>query len=406
MSKLLCARYALTLGVALGVLASGATAQQDATQAVYEGDSQSVENAAFLGGGSNVELVQFQSGMADLGLGSTGCTHQIVAGVEYLQLRATHSQQIAYVENNTVDLANNNEFIRYHQFEFSHDPSYRLYVGCRIPECGQEFRFTYSNFSSDGDFNSVAQVGPSGSGTVDIAAPFEVVPAGDGDTLFGNASVDLDNFDLACMKTIPLGCALGCSDCGDCCDPCGDGCCDPCGCWCPAWDITWTGAVRFADISSQLNYANNIVSTTAVPSRSAYSRVDFTGVGLRGGFLGRRYFGKTGMTSVFLKADLSLLVGDLDYSAVGTDATGSNVFTPTSISCTHVIPVTEIEAGGTVALTKSMNLSAGYLFSAWHDLGHRAEYNFAATTGGQLNSFDDANILAFDGWFLRAEGAF
>lgn len=402
MRHFLRARYALTLGLALGLLATTAGAQQDAMLAVFEGDAQGVENAGFVGSDSDVQLVSCDSPLADLGLGASGCSHQIVVGGEFLMVRATHSEQQAYVENNTVNLGTNQEYIRFHPFESNFDPSFRVYGGIRIPECGQEFRFTYTNFSSSGDFTSVAQSGAAGVGPVDIAAPFEVVPVGTGDTLFGSSSVDLNNFDLACMKTIPLGCALG-AGCGDCCDDC----CGPCGCWCPAWDITWSGGVRFADVSSELNYGNNIISTTVpVANRTAQSLVEFTGVGLRGGFLGRRYFGKSGMTSVFLKGDISLLVGDLDYSAVGTDGTGANQFTPTYLSATKVIPVTELEAGATVALTSNLSVSGGYLFSAWHDLGHRAEYNFAATTGGQTVSLDDANILAFDGWFLRAEATF
>lgn len=412
MSTFLRGRYALAGTLALILMASGVNADQGVTQAVFTGEKVGVENAAFTGDESSVELVGYNSTLG-LNLGaSNGCTCQVIAGGEYLHLRATHSQQLAYVERNITNLGTNGEFIRYHQFDSDFTGSYRAWAGWRIPECGQEFRFTYSNYNGDGSFNSVPQVGTPGSGTVEIAGPFEVVPAGDGDTIYGNMDVELHNFDFACSKTIPLGCALGCCDCGDSCcgDCCGD-CCGGCGCgcWCPAWDITFTGAVRFADIRSELNYFNNIVSTgtpPAVAERSGQSLVEFEGVGLRGGFMSRRYFGKTGMTSVFLKADLSLLVGDLDYLAVGTDGTGANQFTPTYQSCTHVIPVTEIEAGGTVSLTKSMSLSGGYLFSAWHDLGHRAEYNFVATTGGQTNSLDDANILAFDGWFVRLEGAF
>lgn len=404
--------------MALGLLVTHARSDDGAVQALFEGADSKVENAALVGCEEEVDLVQFQTGLGNaLNLsGSMGCTCQVVAGVEYLQLRASHSQQLAYVEKNITDLGTNGEYIRFHQFEFQHDPSYRLYAGYRIPECGQEFRFTYSNFNSDGSFNSIEQVGAAGSGTIDIAGPFEVIPAGPGDTIYGNGSVELNNFDLACMKTIPLGCALGCFGCGDCCDTCcDDACCDDaccgdaCGCcWCPAWDITWTGAIRFADVNSTLNYGNNIVSTTPIPvlERTATSRVEFTGVGLRGGFLGRRYFGKCGMTSVFLKADISLLVGDLDYGAVGTAGDGTHQFTPVYLSGTQVVPVTELEAGGTVALTECLSLSGGYLFSAWHDLGHRAEYNFGTTTGGQVLNFDDANILAFDGWFLRAEAAF
>lgn len=396
MKMFLRARYALAGAIALGLLNSSARADESATQALFFGDKGGVEQAALEGDSGTVDLVQFQSGVgAGLNLGASGCSHQIVVGGEFLMVRASHSQSTAYLETDVV-----NQVFTYHQMDFDYEPSFRVYAGCRIPECGQEFRFTYTNFNSDGDFISDAQTT-----TNTITGPFEVITSGNGDQVFGSGSVNANIYDLACMKTIPLGCALGCCDCGDCCDTCCDDCCDPCGCgdgcgccFCPAWDITWSGGVRFADIDSQFNYGNIIVATTVAP-RTAISRMDFKGVGLRGGVLGRRYFGKTGMTSVYLKADISLLVGDVDYYAEGT------AFARHQISTTQVIPVTDIEAGGTVALTKNLSVSGGYMLSAWHDLGHRAEYDFGAA-GVQLESMDDANILSFDGFFLRAEGTF
>lgn len=404
--------YALTLSMAL-LAAAGANAQQGAEQAVFTGDGAGVKNAEFLGElERGVDLVGYQPALETLSLGGAApCPRTCFAGVDYLQVRASHSQQIAFVENNTEGLQTNDEFIRFHQFEFDYESSYRLYGGFRMNDCGQECRFTYTSFNSDASFRSFEN-----SATRTIAGPFEVIPAGDGDRIIGNASVDLDNYDLACSKTIPLGSPLGCYESDPCCDTCtmdacagqcGDAC--GCGCWCPAWDFTFTGAVRVADLSSQFNYANEIVSTAppaGVPGRTAFSRVDFEGIGLRAGMLSRRYFGRSGMASVFIKGDISLLVGDLDYAASSVDADGSRPFQPVHLSGTQVIPVTEVEAGGTVALTKNVTLSGGYLFSAWHDLGHRAEYNYGVTTGNQVLSLDDANILAFDGWFLRAEATY
>ena len=69
----------------------------------------------------------------------------------------------------------------------------------------------------------------------------------------------------------------------------------------------------------------------------------------------------------------------------------------------QIIPVTDIEAGLTAQVTSHAAVSAGYLMSAWHDLGARDE--------DQLNTllpiaYDDANILGFDGIFARVEVAF
>ena len=115
--------------------------------------------------------------------------------------------------------------------------------------------------------------------------------------------------------------------------------------------------------------------------------------------MGRRYCGKTGFASLYLKGDISLLLGDMDLVTTGTE------FARHSMSTTQIVPVTEIEAGGTLFLTKCASVSAGYMLAAWHDLGHRAEYN-AGAIGVQLNSFDDANILGLDGFFARAEFAY
>ena len=66
----------------------------------------------------------------------------------------------------------------------------------------------------------------------------------------------------------------------------------------------------------------------------------------------------------------------------------------------NIIPVTEIETGLTGQLTRSVTLTAGYLFSAWHDLGFRDQFAFATTLE---TNYDDANILGFDGFFARLE---
>jgi hypothetical protein len=214
----------------------------------------------------------------------------------------------------------------------------------------------------------------------------------------GDAEVDLRSYDLAFSKTIPLGCLMdGASACGDCCD---DGSCGGCG-WCPAWDITWSGGVRFADVgwSNQIRELDPNVTGFPVNS-TATTSLDFDGFGGRIGIMGRRYIGKRGLLSVYGKGDLSVLFGDVDLQTLINDA-GGTAFMRTSNEIT--VPVTEVELGASAHLGQHGTLSAGYFWSAWHDLGMSPTYSF---TNFQVSHFDDANILGFNGFFARAEVAF
>ena len=66
--------------------------------------------------------------------------------------------------------------------------------------------------------------------------------------------------------------------------------------------------------------------------------------------------------------------------------------------------VTEIELGGSTHLGAHATLSAGYFWSAWHDLGMSPTTNFG--NAFQISHYDDANILGWNGLFGRVEVAF
>jgi hypothetical protein len=223
----------------------------------------------------------------------------------------------------------------------------------------------------------------------------------------------LEDYDIGCAKTIPLGSPLCCDCCDTCsCGDCCDGCCDSCAPCCPAWDITWEGAVRYADV----DWSQDIVSTFTPPTPGAigadsfaFNRMEFQGMGLRLGLGGRRYFGKQGCFSVFLNGDISLLAGDVEIVSrrelVPTTPPGQ--ISTQYIKSRNIIPVTELEAGVTGHLSSCMSFSAGYMLSAWHDLGMRPElFPTAAQASLGVNSHDDANILGWDGFFARLEGQF
>ncbi|MDA8745426.1 hypothetical protein N9N28_12400 [Rubripirellula amarantea] len=326
-----------------------------------------------------------------LSLMPTGRGSRFFVGGEYLYLRASPSEAISYLERDLTDLVNT-----FHQFDFDYDSSFRAYGGCRNC-CGEEIRFTFSRFDTGSNF-----VSPTETSTTQIITPLEQTPVLDGSRVVGTADIDLNDFDLGWSKTIPLGSPLCCDDgccgsCDDCCDPC----CDPCGGWCPAWDLTFTGAFRAVDMSTARTFTTIDASDDVLDIGNTYSK--FQGAGARVGMLGRRYFGRRGIASLYIKGDLSLLVGEYEAWQDTTDFSGTVPVAgdSQSISCRHVIPVTEIEAGGTMFVTCNTSITGGYFISAWHDLGFRDQYNFPLQT-----SYDDANIMAFDGFFLRMETSF
>ncbi|MEM9753992.1 MAG: Lpg1974 family pore-forming outer membrane protein [Planctomycetota bacterium] len=337
------------------------------------------------------------TGGVDLGVGGPVARGQLFVGAEYLSIRTNFSEATAYRD---FDQANDLE--TWEQFNFDYGDSFRTYIGYRLCECGGEIRFTYSDFSNGGGFTSPVTPDLSTDGRT-FYGPYEVnlLP---GDVLVGTAQNDVQVYDLAFSKTIPLGCLQ------DCCDPCGcsdtgcDDCCDPCGCgpFCPAWDIVWSGGVRFANVDSSLGYQNIRDPANTTPFSNGASTVSFDGAGLRFGLLGRRYFGRTGIVSAYVRGDISLLLGDVEHR-VDSDFG----FNDTAITSTQVVPVTDIEAGLTAFLTQNVSVSGGYLLSAWHDLGHRTEYNFGVPGyPGQALSMDDANLMTLDGFFFRVEAAF
>src|SRR4051794_10286389 len=305
---------------------------------------------------------------------------------DYLNVRASFSEATAKV---VEDLnAGTDTFV---PLNFGFESSYRFGGGYRLNCCGEEIRFLYTRMTSSAE--ETAQNGD--------LVPIETSPPPGGQTNI-HASVDSNTYDIEWAKTIPLGGC--CNSCGSCCDSCQGGCgSECCGRSCPAWDITWSGGFRWADVNWDRHFAANDANAFTVTDSRA--DMNFHGGGLRTGLEGRRYFGKDGWLSLYAKGGLSLLFGRMnliidrntfDPSTPGTPtATNRQTFTNQQI-----IPVTELEAGVTGQVSCHLSLTGGYLMSAYHDLGFRDQ--------DQLNtllpiSYDDANILGFDGFFARAE---
>lgn len=305
---------------------------------------------------------------------------------DYLYVRASFSEAVAYIVRDDDNLADRRDFRQ--ELNFQHESSYRFGGGYRLDCCDEEVRFMFTRLGSN-----ASTVAPLGS-----FVPYEVFS--DDTQTFINADVDVKSFDLDFRKTIPLG-GPQCCDCGDsCCDPCGGGsCCGDacCGPSCPAWDITWSGGVRFADVDWSRNYS--AYNDDGSLFRSATPTLNFAGGGPRVGLEGRRYFGTRNWCSIFLKGDISLLLGQMEQKVVRVDENG--FLSTLTDRGRRIIPVTEIEAGASAQLSKNARFSAGYLFSAWHDLGFRDQFDLQTLV--ESNTTDTANILGFDGLFVRLE---
>ncbi|HMO85192.1 MAG TPA: hypothetical protein PKC18_09765 [Lacipirellulaceae bacterium] len=316
---------------------------------------------------------------------------QLIFGAEYIYAKANFSDALSYVEQ---DLIAGGE--TWHCFDFDYNSSYSFYGGVYLPDCGGAVIFDFTRLTSD------ARTAANSTSTVNIFGPFEI-----DDNIEGFADVDLRTYDLSFAKTIPLGCPLECSGgkgCGDCCDDaCCSSCGDGCGCgWCPAWDITWSAGVRFADVSwarglTAFDPLNNNAVIDSYTTRMNFNN----GFGGRVGLMGRRYFGRRGLASLYARGDWSLLVGDVEIETLVTNQAGTAFHRR---HCQQVIPVTEIELGGSIHLGQHATLSSGYFWAAWHDLGMSETYDF--NPNFQMSHYDDANILGFHGLFARVEVAF
>ena len=327
--------------------------------------------------------------------------YQFFAYGEYIYARASFSEALAYIESDPNDPQGGQEIVEY---DFDYNSSYRFGGGINFCDCGGAVIFNFARYTSDAD---VLATDTSSAPQETIFGPYEIIAPQGGGSIEGHADVDIKSYDIGWAKTIPLGGPAGC------CDPCcGDVSCDPCcgsgvgaGC-CPAWDVTWSAGVRFADVDWGRN--TTAFEQNGTPVDREDTRLSFSGAGLRTGLMGRRYVGRNGWFSVFARGDVSLLVGDVDIRTDTTDNLGGVPLTlrSHSNSARRVIPVTEIEAGGSLDLTSNVRMSAGYFISAWHDLGMRDEFNFSNTPGIQISHYDDANILGFDGFFARVDVAF
>src|SRR5207248_10308258 len=137
---------------------------------------------------------------------------------------------------------------------------------------------------------------------------------------------------------------------------------NPCGGCCPPWTLKYSAGIRVADIRRGDNTL--LVNDDGTNAEAFFVKADYIGAGPRVGLEGRRFF-QGGCASLFARSNLSLLIGeyDLKETRITPPATPGDATLTENYFDSHsrIIPVAEIELGGTWQWSDRVSLSCGYL---------------------------------------------
>jgi len=343
-----------------------------------------------MGGGSSI-VGGGAGGYSTGGLGpviTNGRKYAVVAGAEMMWIRPRFSEATGMIRTDFSQNGPNTQFFQTTQnFDPGYQGGFRTYVGFRDVCCGDEFRVTYFNLQAADHLGGTAT---STSSFCDFLCNETPNP---GDSVATSFRLGASIWDMDCIR--PFFFNPPC---------CNDGCNDCCGPNCPAWDLRWFAGLRFAYINHYINAtvtdARNTVDGLLTDANSAFT---FTGVGPRVGLQGRKYFGESGRWSIYSRGSGALLVGTASQQVNNTahGGTGLGLTTNTLFARNaRMVPVAEVELGATWWMLPRFAVSAGWNLQCFWDLG--MQETGSATTP----TFDDSNILGFDGLFVRGEFIF
>jgi hypothetical protein len=311
-------------------------------------------------------------------------------GVDYLLVRPRFSQAVAesrrsLTTDNTTSPTTSTLTDQTVQFPFKYQSSFRATLGYRLLNCGGDVSVSYWRLTGSAQVHD----GPSNvtGGTAILSGVLENNTQADNQFFAAQTGVTANILDIDFAKCLSMGGPQNPCDC----------------CFCPRWDLRWMAGARIADVS---RFNNNQI-TDAAGTNLSFANVNarFVGAGPRVGMQGRRYFGRTGLLSVYAKANMALLIGDYRSSRTkvepGVPGTVPTAITNQFDTFSRMIPVTDIEIGGSWQVAPYTFISAGWFFQAWWDLGQGEQID-----GTNFGPLDSSNILGFDGLFVRGEMLF
>jgi len=161
--------------------------------------------------------------------------------------------------------------------------------------------------------------------------------------------------------------------------------------------------VRWGNLEQ--NFAARYTDDLTQPENAyaAATDIDFTGVGLRLGLEGERYYCRVPV-KLYMKGFASLLAGEFDATYQQTVQNTAGFGVDTGWKAGRIVPTFDLELGGGVYLPGgTMQFTVGYVFSAWTNVVKTEDWIHAV----QTNDFRDmGDTITFDGLVARVEGRF
>ena len=294
------------------------------------------------------------------------------AAQEYLLIRTHFSEALAFARvNGSMVGGVPHGSVEAEELDFDYESSFRTVLGYHWNNC-TDIRFRYWHLDVDTTVRGIAE----GAGQT-IVDPYGG-SAVTGESIAATAAVEMNIYDLEIVR--PLNFQR------------------------PNVGVDYSAGLRFADVEQFSG--STIRNGGGVKSQGEFA-AEFFGVGPYFSLTGKASPANHPRFSLLSKWGMALLVGQYDVSTqmtvTGVQGGGQ------SADRTRLVPVAEAELGGQWLVTDYLTLSAGWLVQGWWNLGASGGTFDGEHSVGMDAAFvgtDDADIMSFDGVFLRGEVEF
>jgi hypothetical protein len=296
-------------------------------------------------------------------------------GAEYLLIRTHFSEGLAYASvKDSMAGGTFHRDVSSRELSFDYRSSFRVFAGYHLNEWA-DVRFSFWHL--DTATSPSATVGPGET----IIDPYGGA-AKPGMNIRTSATVRLNVYDIEYVRPMYF---RG-----------------------PNMSLSYSAGLRFADVDQASH--SNIYAGQTLASAGSWS-ANFTGVGPYLTLTGDVAPWRSRRFSFFAKGGAAVLVGRYGVNS-GLTVPGVVEGTQSAFR-TRAVPMMEARLGARWRPTDQLTFSTGWLFQSWWNIGASGG-TFDASNTAKLNppmnnafvGTDDADIMSFDGWFLRGQYTF